>query len=190
MPSVLLAIFVRLCRTDLSGVGGPLVENAQIDPTVFVDDGGQAYLYWGNPDLQYITLNTDMISYTGSIVKVNLTTAGFGVRSNTERPTAYEEGPWLYKRNDLYYMIYAANCCAEDIRYSTGPSATGPWTYRGLVMATAGTSFTNHPAIVDFQNSSYFFYHNVSVEVSEKVEWDLMYRNRVLFLAVAASHVR
>ncbi|KAH6918189.1 xylosidase/arabinosidase [Coprinopsis sp. MPI-PUGE-AT-0042] len=142
-------------------LGKPLVENNEIDPTVFIDTDNQAYLYWGNPKLSYVKLNQDMISYSGGVVNVQLTAAGFGQRNgNAQRPTMYEEGPWLYKRNGLYYMIYAANCCSEDIRYSTGPSATGPWTYRGLVMATAGKSFTNHPGIVDYKNNSYFFYHN------------------------------
>lgn len=142
-------------------IGRPLVENNQIDPTVFIDDDGQAYMYWGNPDLWYVKLNKDMISYSGSPVKVQLTTAGFGTRSgNAQRPTTFEEAPWIYKRNGLYYLIYAANCCSEDIRYSTGPTATGPWTYRGVIMATEGKSFTNHPGIIDFNNASYFFYHN------------------------------
>jgi hypothetical protein len=104
-----------------------------------------------------------MISYSGGINQVQLTTGGFGTRAswaNTGRPTSFEEGPWLYKRNGLYYMVYPANCCSEDIRYSTGPSATGPWTYRGLIMAAEGASFTNHPGIIDFNNASYFFYHN------------------------------
>jgi arabinoxylan arabinofuranohydrolase len=57
-------------------------------------------------------------------------------------------------------MIYAANCCSEDIRYSTSTGPTGPWTYRGLIMASEGASFTNHPGVVDFQGNSYFFYHN------------------------------
>lgn len=139
----------------------PLVENNEIDPTVFIDDDGQAYLYWGNPGLSYVRLNQDMISYSGSINKVSLTTAGFGSRPNdAQRPTYFEEGPWIYKRNGQYYLVYAANCCSEDIRYSTGPSITGPWTYRGIIMATAGSSFTNHPGVADFNGSSYFFYHN------------------------------
>jgi arabinoxylan arabinofuranohydrolase len=144
-------------------LGKPLVENNEIDPTVYIDPAdNQAYLYWGNPGLSYVKLNQDMISYSGGIVKVSLTTAGFGPRrgGTNSRATAYEEGPWIYKRNNLWYMVYAANCCSEDIRYSTGPSATGPWTYKGLVMATAGQSFTNHPAVIDFNGSSYFFYHN------------------------------
>jgi arabinoxylan arabinofuranohydrolase len=142
-------------------IGRPLVENNQIDPTVFIDDDGQAYLYWGNPDLWYVKLNQDMISYSGSPVKVGLTTAGFGSRSgNAQRPTTFEEAPWIYKRNGIYYLIYAANCCSEDIRYSTGTSAIGPWTYRGVIMPSQGKSFTNHPGIIDFNNTSYFFYHN------------------------------
>ncbi|EHA58106.1 xylosidase/arabinosidase [Pyricularia oryzae 70-15] len=142
-------------------LGRPLVENNEIDPTVFIDDDGQAYLYWGNPNLSYVRLNADMISYSGGINRVSLTAAGFGQRSgNAQRPTTFEEGPWLYKRGGTYYMIYAANCCSEDVRYSTGPSATGPWTYRGVVMPAQGKSFTNHPGIVDFLGSSYFFYHN------------------------------
>ncbi|WP_311922686.1 family 43 glycosylhydrolase [Microbispora sp. H10836] len=142
-------------------LGRPLVENGEIDPTVFIDDNGQAYLYWGNPNLWYVKLNADMISYSGSPTKVNLTTAGFGTRTgDASRPTLYEEGPWVYKRGSLYYNVFAAKCCSEFIAYSTAPSATGPWTYRGTVMPTQGGSFTNHPGIVDFNGGSYFFYHN------------------------------
>ncbi|KFZ14313.1 hypothetical protein V501_03300 [Pseudogymnoascus sp. VKM F-4519 (FW-2642)] len=143
-------------------LGHPLVQNNEIDPTVFIDDDGQAYLYWGNPDLWYVKLNQDMISFSGSgPTQIPLTVQGFGARSgNAQRPTTFEEAPWVYKRNGIYYLIYAANCCSEDIRYSTSTSATGPWTYRGVIMPTQGSSFTNHPGIIDFNNNSYFFYHN------------------------------
>ncbi|KAK4113533.1 carbohydrate-binding module family 6 protein [Canariomyces notabilis] len=145
-------------------LGKPLVMNNEIDPSVFIDDDGQAYLYWGNPNLWYVKLNADMVSYSGGVNKVALTAAGFGARSgnnaNAQRPTTYEEGPWLYKRAGKYYMVFAANCCSEHLGWSTGPSATGPWTYGGVMMPTQGSSFTNHPGIIDFQGSSYLFYHN------------------------------
>jgi hypothetical protein len=134
-----------------------------IDPTVFIDDDGQAYLYWGNPNLSYVKLNADMISYSGSPTRVSLTTAGFGTRSNTDRATAYEEGPWFYKRGLLYYIIYPADGTPEKISYTTSSGPLGPWTYRGDIMAKqtgAGGSFTNHPGIVDYKGHSYFFYHN------------------------------
>src|SRR5512147_2462675 len=61
-----------------------------IDPTVFIDDDGQAYLYWGNPNLWYVRLNEDMISYAESPTKVSLTTDGFGIPSNLNRATTYQ----------------------------------------------------------------------------------------------------
>lgn len=141
--------------------GGPLLENAEIDPHTFIDDDGQAYLYWGNPNLWYVKLNDDMVSYSGGLVQVPLTSEGFGVREgNPARPTMYEEAPWVYKRNGTYYLHWAANCCSEDLRYSTGPSATGPWTYGGLVMAKQGASFTNHPGVIEYEGQPYLFYHN------------------------------
>ncbi|MDQ0963620.1 arabinoxylan arabinofuranohydrolase [Streptomyces sp. B4I13] len=142
-------------------LGRPLVENGEIDPTVFVDDDGQAYLYWGNPNLWYVRLNADMTSYAGSATRIPLTTAGFGTRTgDANRPTLYEEGPWVHKRNGLYYLVFAAKCCSEFVAYSTAPGPTGPWTYRGTIMPTQGGSFTNHPGIADFKGNSYFFYHN------------------------------
>jgi arabinoxylan arabinofuranohydrolase len=142
-------------------IGRPLIVDNEIDPTVFVDDDGQAYLYWGNPNLNYVRLNADMISYSGSPTRIPLTTAGFGTRNgNPSRPTLYEEGPWVFKRNGIYYNVFAAECCSEFIGYSSAPGPTGPWTYRGTVMPRQGGSFTNHAAVIDFNGGSYFFYHN------------------------------
>ncbi len=148
-------------------LGEPLVAAnwGDIDPTVFIDDDGQAYLYWGNPDLWYVKLNEDMISYdqTVGVVKVPLTTDSFGTRANdSDRETLYEEGPWLYKRNGLYYLVYPGGPVPEHIAYSTSASPTGPWEYRGTVMEIIGEggAFTNHPGVIDFKGKSYFFYHN------------------------------
>jgi len=149
--------------TDAIGQALISTGSGNIDPTVFIDDDGQAYLYWGNPDLMYVKLNADMISYSGTPTKVSLTTAGFGTRSNTDRATAYEEGPWFYKRGSLYYIVYPADGTPEKISYSTSSGPLGPWTHRGDIMAKesgAGSSFTNHPGVIDFGGNSYFFYHN------------------------------
>jgi hypothetical protein len=143
-------------------LGKPLVSTGtgDIDPTVFIDDDGQAYLYWGNPNLWYVKLNADMISTMGSPVQVTLTTAGFGTRKDTSRATSYEEGPWFYKREGRYYLVYPANGIPEQISYSTSTGPTGPWTFRSVIMPASGASFTNHQGIIDFNGSSYFFYHN------------------------------
>ncbi len=149
-------------------LGHPLVGDdgswGDIDPTVFIDDDGQAYMYWGNPYLRYVKLNEDMISYSGDVVDVPLTPESFGVRSKDDRATQYEEGPWLYKHNDLYYMLFAAGPIPEHIAYSTGPSATGPWTFGGVVMPTQEKgAFTNHPGVCKFKGNWYFFYHSAEL---------------------------
>jgi arabinoxylan arabinofuranohydrolase len=147
-------------------IGKPLVHsgNGDIDPTVFIDDDGQAYLYWGNPYLKYVKLNEDMTSYSGEVITVPLNKEGFHVRfkDSDKRPSAYEEGPWLYKRKALYYLLYAAGGVPEHLAYSTAPTATGPWTYRDTIMTviTKGGAFTNHPGLVDYKGKSYMFYHN------------------------------
>ena len=143
-------------------IGKPLLSNFQyIDPTVFIDTDGQAYLYFGNPKLWYVKLNSDMISYSGQVQSVNMTTESFGQRSGVaDRPTLYEEGPWFYKRNDLYYMVFAMGPLPEKIGYSTSSSATGPWSYKGVIMnSQSGHAFTNHSGVIDFKGHSYFFYH-------------------------------
>lgn len=146
-------------------LGHPLVETetGDIDPTVYIDDDGQAYLYWGNPFLWYVKLNEDMITYDKEvgIVQIPLTAESFGKREgDPKRDTLYEEAPWLYKRKGLYYMVFAATGIPENIAYSTSNSPTGPWTYRGVIMPTQGGSFTNHPGLMDYKGKSYFFYHN------------------------------
>ncbi len=139
-----------------------------IDPTVFIDDDGQAYLYWGNPHLFYVKLNKDMISFDTTIgdkgvVDVPLTVEGFGRgngRSWCPRDTLYEEGPWFYKRNGLYYMVYAASGLPENICCATSANATGPWVFKGVIIPTQGHSSTDHPGVLDYKGHSYFFYHN------------------------------
>ncbi len=145
-------------------IGAPLLSNYQyIDPTVFIDEDGQAYLYFGNPKLWYVKLNEDMVSYSGGVQEVPLTPQTFGPRRGgavQNRPAAYEEGPWFYRRNDLYYMVYPTGALPEHIAYSTSPGPTGPWTYRGEIMnSVSGHAFTNHAGVIDFLGRSYFFYH-------------------------------
>lgn len=134
-------------------LGKPLYENGSwdhIDPTVFIDDDGQAHLYWGNPKLYHVKLKEDMITLDGEPEVLE-----------TPQDDRYTEGPWAYKRNGIYYMMYAAGGVPEHIAYSTAKSPTGPWKYGGTIMPQMNEtqSFTNHSGIVDFKGHSYFFYH-------------------------------
>ena len=136
-----------------------------IDPSVFIDDTGQAYLYWGNPNLWYVKLNNDMISYSGEIVKV----PDVGkVKGQTSPDTYnYQEGPWAYKRNGHYYMAYASTCCPEGMAYAMSTSPTGPWEYKGYIMKPDKRSSGNHPGIIDYKGRSYVFGFNFRLNFME-----------------------
>ena len=151
-------------------LGKPLYDNGSwdhIDPTVFIDDDGQAWIYWGNPRLYYAKLNRDMISIDGEVKTIEFTEEGFGAPDPSKRERGkkytdtYTEGPWAFKRNGIYYMMYAAGGVPEHIAYSTSTTPTGPWTYRGTIMPQMNEtqSFTNHAGICDFKGHCYFFYH-------------------------------
>ncbi len=150
-------------------LGKPLFENGSwdhIDPTVMIDDDGQAWLMWGNPQCYYLKLNEDMISYSGELGKLDMTEEAFGgpMMKNREQGKKYKdsyvEGPWLTKRNGTYQLLYAAGGVPEHISYSTAPHPTGPWKYAGEIMPLCETkSFTNHCGVADFNGHSYFFYH-------------------------------
>lgn len=160
----------------VDALGKPLVSDSswdKIDPTVFIDDDGQAYLYFGNPKLMYVKLNEDMLSYDESIGKngivyVDMTEDAFGESADKSHKTSYGEAPWFTKHGNLYYMFYAGfekNAKNEHLAYSTSTSPEGPWEYRGIFMPTqglenSGDCFTNHPGVVDFMGRSYLFYHN------------------------------
>ena len=156
-------------------IGKPLYDNGQwdnIDPTVMIDDDGQAWLFWGNPDIHYARLGRDMTSFESDVKIVNQTEESFGSPSPKERQKdvkykdCYTEGPWIMRaprtapRKSSYYLLYAAGGVPEHIAYSSAPSPEGPWTYRGEIMPLEKTgSFTNHCGITEYRGHNYFFYH-------------------------------
>lgn len=149
-------------------IGKPLADGNwdYIDPTVMLDDDGQAYLCWGNPRIYFCKLNKDMVSIDGKIENIPQDENSFGGPSFRDRQKgvkykdSYTEGPWLMKRNKNYYLLYAAGGVPEHIAYSMAKKPFGPWKYMGEVMPLSNTgSFTNHCGVTDFKGHSYFFYH-------------------------------
>ena len=161
---------------------------AGIDPTVFIDDDGQAYMYWGNPTLYCAKLNEDMVSLgrftqdevdpawatvrSDGTLEMKMTVEAFGWGGDKTGDgavdAAYQEGPWFFKRNDTYYMVYPSivEGSGESMSYSTSPGPIGPWTYQGVILDTTKQGepnfncYTIHGGTVDFKGHSYLFYHN------------------------------
>lgn len=125
------------------------------DPAVYIDDDGQAYLYWGNPNLYYVKLNEDMISYSGDVI------------TESSKPNNYQEGPWVWKHKEHYYLAYASTCCPEGMGYAMSTSPTGPWENKGMIVDASELSRGNHPGIVEFKGKTYAFGHTYDLIKSE-----------------------
>lgn len=121
-----------------------------IDPSVFIDDDGTAWLAWGNPVLYLARLKPNMTELDGPIEKIALPN--------------YTERPWLSKRKRMYYLTYASMAHKgvwENLSYATALSPHGPWSYQGLLTGPARNSYTIHPGVIDdFKGQSYLVYHN------------------------------
>lgn len=152
-------------------LGGPLATGfGFIDPTVFIEDDGTPYLFWGNKGFWYGELNDDMISFKNGYKEVPGYTdpKSFGeLQSKMDWSigkkrdmTQYEEGPWVTKRNGIYYAVYPAGGVPEYMAYSTAPTIHGPWTFKGRIMNEAENSFTIHGGNISFKGHDYMFYHN------------------------------
>jgi beta-xylosidase len=129
-------------------LGKPLVWDQSnwfdIDPSVYTDDDGQAYMYWGNPHTFWAKLGSDMTSLTSEVTKL-------------PHIPNYQEGPWFYKRNGHYYLGFASTCCPEALGYAMSDAPTGPWEWKGYIMKPTQRDRGNHPGICDYKGHSYVF---------------------------------
>ena len=116
-----------------------------IDPAVFIDDNGQAYIFWGNTTCHFAKLKENMTELDGPIQTVKL--------------PQFTEAPWVHKRKGWYYLSFAHQF-PEKIAYAMSRNIEGPWEFKGILNELAGNSNTNHQAIIDFKGQSYFIYHN------------------------------
>ena len=114
-------------------LGKPLFENGSwdhIDPTVMIDDDGQAWLMWGNPRVYYLKLNRDMISYSGELGMLEMTEEAFGSPAMNQREKgkkykdSYVEGPWLMKKPNLSQKV--GNSKTSSKRKTAGKTYQAP----------------------------------------------------------------
>jgi hypothetical protein len=104
-----------------------------IDPMVFTDTDGQAYLYFGQGQLNAVRLNDDMGSFSGT--PVNTKPAG----------SSYNEGTFVFKRHGLYYFMWSKNDTRSgDSCIGVGRGAAGATGLRGggeLSVGAAGAAW-------------------------------------------------
>lgn len=128
----------------IAGVNG-------IDPNVFIDKSGQAYLYWAQGNIYMAKLKENMVELDSAPqIIANLPDKGL------------KEGPFLFERKGIYYLTYPhVENKTERLEYATGDSPMGPFKFTGVIMdESASGCWTNHQSIVPFKNQWYLFYHD------------------------------
>lgn len=125
-----------------------------IDPAIFIEENGDAYMFFGNFIPKYVKLKDNMIELDGEIKVLDI--------------PHFTEALWLHKKDDYYYLTYASGL-PETIHYAMSKSIHGPWEYKGLLNEVAGNSNTNHQSIIEFKDKSYFIYHTGSTQHNSPV---------------------
>lgn len=122
-----------------------------IDPNVFIDKNGQAYLYWSMGNLFVARLKENMLEIDSEpLVIPNLPNKGL------------KEGPYVFERNGVYYLTFPhVENKVERLEYAIGDNPMGPFKMTGVIMDESPVNcWTNHQSIVQYNNQWYLFYHH------------------------------
>ena len=121
-----------------------------IDPNVFIDKDGQAYIYCAMGNIVVAKLKDNMTELASEPqIIANLPQKGL------------KEGPFLFERNNIYYLtIPHVENKIERLEYAIGDNPMGPFKMTGVVMDESPMNcWTNHQSMVQYKNQWYLFYH-------------------------------
>lgn len=128
-----------------------------IDPFAFVDDDGQAYLYYGQGNLYGYRLKRDMITLDGGAVKLT--------------PERFNEGVFVIKRNGFYYFMWSQNDTRDveyQVAYGISQSPLGPIEVPddNVILQKRGRALgTGHHSVLRIPGTErwYMFYHRHAI---------------------------
>ena len=175
----------QVCVATSDSPEGPFVQDVKqplfgseknIDPSLFIDSDGKAYLYFvrftGGNVIWCAEMNSDLKS-----LKEETLTKCIEAQDEWERKQAtVAEGPSILKQNGVYYLLYSANHFESKdyaVGYATSDSPFGPWEkYSGNPILrrdmdqTARLSGTGHgaPFICEDGSYKYIFHAHASEE--------------------------
>lgn len=147
----------------VDALGHPLIKEyhhgAQpIDAHAYVDDDGQAYLYYGGwKHAVVVHLGEDMVSTVGDFQEIT--------------PELYVEGPFMIKRKGLYYFMWSEGSWGDasySVAYAKSKSPYGPFVRHGKVLQSdpnIGNS-AGHHSVLQIPNTDewYICYHRRPIE--------------------------
>lgn len=159
-----------------------------IDPCVFIDDDGQAYMIFGGlwggqlekwktgefdangreprssePALgpRIVKLSTDMLGFDGPIQEISILDENNAPILAGENEKRFFEASWMHKYNGVYYFSYSTGD-THHLAYATSDSPTGPFTFKGYILEPV-LGWTTHHSILEFQGKWYLFYHDAEL---------------------------
>ncbi len=120
-----------------------------IDPNVFIDKDGQAYLYWALGNIYGAKLKNNMLELDGDIKTLGVL-PGKGLK----------EGPFMFERHGKYYLTYPhVENKTERLEYAISDNPLGPFKVTGVIMDESPQCWTNHQSIIQYKGQWYLFYH-------------------------------
>ena len=124
-----------------------------IDPNIFIDKDGQAYLYWSGGHIYGAKLKENMLELASEPVILG---------DLPPRDKGLKEGPYVIERNGMYYMTYPhVENRTERLEYAIGDNPLGPFEIKGVIMDEwANGCWTNHHSLVNYEEQWYLFYHH------------------------------
>jgi hypothetical protein len=128
----------------------PIANVRGIDPSVFIDKDGQAYIYYSLNRIFAAKLKDNMTELASEpVVLGDLPTKGL------------VEGPFFFERNGIYYLTYPhVENKIERLEYAIGDNPLGPFKVTGVIMdETPMGTWTNHHSLVQYNGQWYLFYH-------------------------------
>ena len=133
---------------------GPLKgDTMRMDPMVFIDDDGEAYVY--SNSMIVAKLKSDMISLAETPRKIE-----YAPDSILRNPLLrFCEGLYMHKKDGIYYLSYS-NFKNNEYQsfYAMGKNPYGPFEWKGA-MAPAPQGAQDHHSIIEFKGQWYYFYH-------------------------------
>ena len=129
----------------------PIEGVSGIDPNVFIDKNGQAYLYWARMSGLYgVKLKDNMLELAGKPQPIE------------SLPQGMKEGPFMFERKGIYYFTFPHVIdTTEALVYAMGSDPLGPFEYKGIFMDESPTfCWTNHHSIIEYEGQWYLFYHH------------------------------
>jgi len=146
----------------------PIKGSFSVDPAVFIDTDGKAYMYFGGQGMGGQTtpwvakLDSSMKQFDGEPQRI------LGAKY-------WFEACWMSKFGNTYYLSYSTGSNHPDfpersaIAYATSDNPMGPFEYRGVVNGYV-SGWTNHQSMVEFKGQTYFFCHNADLSGGNTVK--------------------